>query len=100
MTAFSPNRSDNTRRLGTKRPGISFEVAIRNGRGRRNRPRKPGNFERPTNSFTKNCGGQNSSLTRRSNSCDNSNRRPKHSAKGRSRCRAMCLCHIIPTAPK
>lgn len=71
---FSRNRSVNTRRLGTKRPGICFEVAIHNELGLRNGPRKTDNSDRPTNNFAKNCGASKTGSTRHSNLCGNNSK--------------------------
>jgi len=97
---FSPNQLDNTRRLGTKRLGVSFEVAISNERVPRNRPPKTANSARLTSSFDKRCGKPNSCLTRRNNSGGNNSSKTKNSADNRSRCQAMCLCRITRMVPK
>ena len=80
---FSRNRSDNTSHLGMKRPEVSFEVAIHNERGLRNKPQTTVNFERPTNGFGKSCSVPKTSLTRRSNFCGSSNSKTNSFADNR-----------------
>jgi hypothetical protein len=97
---FFRNLSASTGHPGTKPPGISFAVATRNGSVRRDVPKKTGNFDRRTNDFAENSGGSRTSLIRQASSYSSSNRKAKSCVKGRSRCRAICLCRIIPTARK